>query len=922
MMEDLLAAASFETDDLLLEELPSMPAGADGSIATMLRQPAWQGKYLAFDERYLSDSIFYPRILSTLMSDLTLRGTTSERGWRQGDLFEPPNNDARSAFFFKSAMGTGKTTMLYEYLKTVDAWEREMRMANADMTPLRIVVIVARVALGTMYSDKLAELGFVFYKDSVDHVIEDNRVIITPHSYGRLQRVTMRGGEAMKRFMAVDIMIADEWLTTMASLNDKTMKNRRGLFYAIWQQYWRCDKTQFIVIDACLDSSAVETLERLTRYEGRGDARRLTPKECYMIYNCHRPADADQIRVVDSLDLFYQCIKEAIAVCIDEDWERRQLIVARHANDPDFVAPDPEFQIVIAHASLQKQQTLHQLLVSNFPDYCNERTCVIINSKSGGMNLRTSDWCKYYIIQHTSTIAAGSDYNPPKQGRHVYVFSYTFDKIPAPLMAQMTFRARLPIVKTVTFFIPRQPKRDPQLCVNRTELLRHMEMTASFCDLPRLANDRSIYELVEEEVDGEVCYVPRLNGHDFGLDVVVDQMISQNRALNDYGEYMVDVLADMSEFWRSVKNSGSYVRATERVQTSDIAALKREREALAIYKNTTFVKMFAFFLDELALDARMPIDDMIKRFDAQKNRSIRARQNTDGVFVYETCIMLKSLGLRELPFRGETLLLDLLEEFVAENAAWFQTNWESFRQLCRGSAEVTRESVSEYIQQIETRAKAPADAVRVFYILQAISVFVPNAVIEDADGSLRFRPLYSVNPAVLHCFAPTAVEIKSTLMKDASKIAIVDLSDKSPNIYRYAFGDCKGFPAALNGAMAYLCDKDACPDPSQFKKMRGIISHVCHELGKSCLDAVGMKLAGNSNDTRKYNETVPYQTAKASVTIYNLAKGGDTPSVVYQLHRHIESLRRTKDGIVDIGWHVLKNELMGWKYLPLWENLC
>lgn len=920
-MDDLLAA-SFETDDLLLETLPPLPAGADGSVAAMLRGPEWAGRYLAFDERYVTDSIYYERILSTLMSDLTLRGTTSERGWAHGDLFEPASNDARSSFFFKSAMGTGKTTMLYDYLRKVDAWERAMRMDNPDMQPLRIIVLVARVALGTMYSDKLADLGFVFYKDADDHVIADNRVIITPHSYGRLQRIGMRGGEVQKKFMAVDIMIADEWLTTMASLNDKTMKNRRGLFYAIWQQYWRCDKTQFIVIDACLDSSAIETLERLTRFNGRGDDRRLIPKECYVVYNCHRPADPEQIRVVDSLDLFFQCIKEAIAVCIEEDWEKRQQRIELAANNPDYVAPDPEYQIIIAHASLQKQQTLHQLLVTNFPDYCNDRTCVIINSKSGGTNLRTSDWCKYYIIQHTSTIAAGSDYNPPKRGRHVYVFSYTFDKIPAPLMAQMTFRARLPIVRSVTFFIPRQPKRDPPLCVNRVELLRHMEMTASFCDLPRLANDRSVYELVEEEIDGEVCYVARLNGHDFGLDVVVDQMISQNRALNDYGEYMVDVLADMSEFWRSVKNTGSYVRATERIQTSDVAALKREREALAIFKNTSFVKTFAFFLDQLALDARTPIDDMIKLFDAQKNRNIRARQNADGVFVYETCIMLKSLGLRELPFRGETLLLDLLEEFVAENAVWFQRNWESFRQLCRGSAEITRESVNEYIQQLETRSKVPTDAVRVFYILQALSVLVPNAVIEEADGSLRFRPLYAVNPAVVHCFAPTSVEIKSTLMKDASKLAIVDLSDKSPNIYRYAFGDCRGFPAPLNGAMDYLCDRDACPDPTQFKKMRGAISYICHELTKACLDSVGMKLAGNSNDTRKYNETVPYQTAKASVTVYNLAKGGDTPSVVYQLHRNIESLRRHKQNVVDIGWAMLKPELMGWRYLALWENLC
>lgn len=920
-MDDLLAA-SFETDDLLLETLPPLPVGADGSVATMLRKPEWAGRFLAFDDSYVTDSIYYERILSTLMSDLTLRGTTAERGWAQGDLFEPASNDARSSFFFKSAMGTGKTTMLYDYLRKVDAWERAMRMDNADMQPLRIIVLVARVALGTMYSDKLADLGFVFYKDADDHVISDNRVIITPHSYGRLQRIGMRGGEVMKKFMAVDIMVADEWLTTMASLNDKTMKNRRGLFYAIWQQYWRCDKTQFIVIDACLDSSAIETLERLTRFDGRGDTRRLIPKECYVIYNCHRPATDEQIRVVDSLDLFFQCIKEAIAVCIEEDWEKRQMRMELAANNPDYVPPDPEYQIIIAHASLQKQQTLHQLLVTNFPDYCNERTCVIINSKSGGTNIRTSDWCKYYIIQHTSTIAAGSDYNPPKRGRHVYVFSYTFDKIPAPLMAQMTFRARLPIVRSVTFFIPRQPKRDPPLCVNRAELLRHMEMTASFCDLPRLANDRSVYELVEEEIDGEVCYVARLNGHDFGLDVVVDQMISQNRALNDYGEYMVDVLADMSEFWRSVKNTGSYVRATERIQTSDVAALKREREALAIFKNTSFVKTFAFFLDQLALDARTPIDDMIKLFDAQKNRNIRARQNADGVFVYETCIMLKSLGLRELPFRGETLLLDLLEEFVAENAVWFQRNWESFRQLCRGSAEITRESVNEYIQQLETRSKVPTDAVRVFYILQALSVLVPNAVIEEADGSLRFRPLYAVNPAVVHCFAPTSVEIKSTLMKDASKLDIVDLSDKSPNIYRYAFGDCRGFPAPLNGAMDYLCDRDACPDPAQFKKMRGAISYICHELTKACLDSVGMKLAGNSNDTRKYNETVPYQTAKASVTVYNLAKGGDTPSVVYQLHRNIESIRRHKQNVVDIGWAMLKPELMGWRYLALWENLC
>lgn len=915
---DALIDSSYSVDDLLLDELPMQPAGASGPFSERIKKDDFDGKCLSIDDRYLTGSIFMPRILSTLMSDLTLKGTTAPRGWEHGDLFDACSNDSRSAFAIKSAMGTGKTTLLYRYLRQVDAWERESRPDR----PVCVVVIISRIALGIMYDDKLAELGYVFYKTAPDRVIDDAKVIITPESYERLQQIQLKDGVVQKMFRRVDIMIADEWETTMASLNSKTMKNRRGMFYAIFQRYWRSENTQFIVMDACLTDRSLDTLSRLVAPppEEMSIANPI-PKNLFAIYNCHRPAEFDQISIVESLNVFNERIRQALAICVDAEWEQRELDIAKNAGVEGYVPPHPEYQVIIAHASLERLQAMHSTLCSQFPDYINDRTAVQVCSKSGGHNLRTSDWLGHYLIQHTSTIAAGSDYNPKKKGRTVFVFSYTFDKISPPLMAQMTFRARLPIVHTVTFLVQPQAKRDPQLCVDRDVLLQQMELTASFCDLPRLANDRNIYRIVEEEVDGETVFMMRLNKHDFGLDVVVDQMLNQNRALNDYGEYLVEVLADISEYWRVVKESGSYQRSLVNMTRDDLQAMKREREAGAVYKTQAFARSFAILLDALGLDSdRTPLVDLIKLYDQQKSAT-RQRSNADHVFIYEVCIMLKSVGLTELPGRGETALLDKLEEFISENKTWFDRYWDLFKLLCRGSQQVTKDSLDDYTNGMEVRSKAPADAMKVYYILQTLSILVPNCVIEDADGSLRFRPLYSMDPTKLHSFNPTSIEISSTTMKDADAIALIELSDKHPNIYRYAFGD-ERFPYALNGSMAYLCDPSDCPDPGQFKKKRGVITHCCFELAKSCLIAGGFMLVGHSSDTRKFKRTVPYQTAKASVTMYTLAKGGDTASVVYTLMRSIEGVRRVKSGLVDIGWTMLKRELHGWRYLEMWEKLC
>lgn len=146
----------------------------------------------------------------------------------------------------------------------------------------------------------------------------------------------------------------------------------------------------------------------------------------------------------------------------------------------------------------------------------------------------------------------------------------------------------------------------------------------------------------------------------------------------------------------------------------------------------------------------------------------------------------------------------------------------------------------------------------------------------------------------------------STLMKDASKLAIVDLSDKSPNIYRYAFGDCRGFPAPLNGAMDYLCDRDACPDPTQFKKMRGAISYICHELTKACLDSVGMKPAVETVTTRAST------TRQCPIRRRRRLSLSTTWPRVETLHllsiSSIETSSRLDDikqNVVDIGWAML-----------------
>lgn len=849
-----------------------------------------------------------------MMNDLLLLDRNDHLKRSAGDLFDGTVVDGRSIFMLKSAMGSGKTTLLRRYMEGIDAYEKTLPV---EAKRFHIVIVICRRALGKMYINMLRDLGFVLYQESQERYITDDRVICSPESYRRMQH-NMSDGRRV--FKTVDLLVLDEWITLMSSLNGETMSERRGLFYTIFERYFVVQSTQVLVMDACLDPPSIGMIKRLTQTPVVNDPFSIEgfEKKIYTIYNSKRSAMPGQIKITQSLEFFHAAINKAIQHCVRNEWENRRVLMAASAGDPDFVPPKPSFQIIIAHASIAKSQAIHQMLLDDWPLYLDKRSCILINSASGGGNLRTCEWEDKLVIQHTSTIACGSDYNPSHHtGRTVFVFSYSSDQIPPDLMCQMTFRARLPIVHTVLFYVPVQSAS--ARIVDREELITHVETTGSFIDMPSIANDRRAYVLSEELIDGAIYHVPRVNRNDFGLDLVIDQTMRRNRAQSCYMDYLLDVLADISDEWRDARDQSYAERLVVSTRTPrEDGQLKRaERESTGKFTDAVFTEGMALLLDMIKeTPARTTVDAMIERYD-QQHHYINAKSTRECVWVYKSCIILKRLGLRFLPSFEETELIDKLEEFLQQYKVWFEDHYDMFLLLVDGSKKVTSDCVASFVQSREHKSKASIRAIQVSLILSTLAGLFPRMIREE-DDELSLRLMYSCRLDSSDYFDIGAYTITSETMKDADALPIVRLSDVSPVIYGLVF-DSLRFPKPLDGALACLCEPDDAPDPQRFKQQRRFLSQICPQLTHKTLECAGMFLEPTA--ARQFKVAVPYQQKKISIRTYALAPHSDVAMVCTRLSRLAVNIANARDSGTDIIWSMERCHFATFAFLPLWEQL-
>lgn len=902
----------------VIDALPVPPPGADPALVTYFADRSFKDRVLYLDDRYITASLYFERLLMTMMDDLLLYEKNDRMSRSNGDLFEAtPLDSGRSIFAIKSAMGSGKTTLLRRYMEGIDAYEKTLPVEAKRM---HIVIVICRRALGKMYITLLRDLGFVLYLEAADQYITDDRVICSPESYRRMQKNLTDGRRVFK---SVDLLVLDEWITLMSALNGDTMSERRGLFYSVFQRYFIVGTTQVLIMDACLDIATLDMMQRLTRTGVVDDP--LTgegfEKKMYVVYNCKRTAAPGQIKITQSLEFFHSMISKAIAYCGNQEWEARRQDAILHADDPDYVPPKPRYQIIIAHASIAKSQALHQMLLEDWSWFLNRNNCVLINSASGGGNLRTSDWEDKLVIQHTSTIACGSDYNPSHHtGRTVFVFSYTSDQIPPDLMCQMTFRARLPIVHTILFYVPMQTTTVAQM--DREELIHHLESTSEFLEMPSIANDRRAYVLTEELIDGAVYHVPRVNRNDFGLDLVLDQTMRKNRSRSNYLPYLMDVLSDISDEWRDARDQSYFQRLIETTSTrtpKEDRRLKRaERESTSRFGDAIFLGGWTALQEDIRQSpARLAIKDVLEKYN-QENHYINAKSRDHEVWIYQACLILKRLGLSHLPMASDANLLDLLEDFLFEHKNWFHDHYDFFLLLVAGSKKVDSDCIAAYANSREHRVKAPLPAIQVSVILSTLHALFPRVVEEDGDN-LRLRILYSCRAGSEFYFDLSSCDLTSESFKDAEKLPLVRLSDQSPTVYRLVFDGLR-FPQALDGALECLCESSDYGDIDRFKKHRRFVAQICPQLAHRCLECIHFKL--DSNPRRQYKVTVPYQRKKIAIRTYTLESASDCAMICYQLSKLAANIKKNRDDGPDLAWIMSRPDFVTFRFLGLWEALC
>lgn len=863
-----------------------------------------------FNSRYMTeDRVMYP-LLCSMMEELMGRNDYFKR--QNGCLFHNVEINGRNVWAIKSAMGTGKTTFLKAYLENVIAFEAWKQ----PTTPLHIVVVVSRISLADTYATLLRDIGFINYRESDTPTIDAMRVICTPESYARLQEQSSSG---ISGFKDVDILILDELETLLNSVMSKTMDQRRGLFFALFAEYFKETTTQVIAMDACLTFASMELLLTMCGLDPDEDDIRI-PKVVFTIYNTCRPALPNQITVTRSLSVFENHIFRAIDHCIREEWEHQETLI----QSGELLMADmrPEFQIVIAHGSLKKLNGLHMKLCQQYPDYCSDRTCARVNSATGE-NKSIDEWVNFRIIQHTSSIAAGCDYNPAKRGRNVFVFSWTLCQITPDLMCQMTFRTRLPIARQVTFYVPIQINGRAVQIEDRQQLIDSYNLAGTFLRVKELRSDLTTFRLTKVSNElGRSVRVPMLNIESLAVLIHLHQRVKQNQAENNYMKRLVIVLSDMSDdFLTTLRTTdfdidlpGSVDDETLLVESKRDRKLKAENIELSHQHIDNVIEKAIERIIEFVGDGGVAeVSDLIKRFD-QSNRSISHKSTEVDVFVYRTAMILQSIGLKRIPGAGNNHVDDF-HSFYHSHHQWFSENWEFYQLLLDGTNKVDLQSEGSWYAGKDTRNILACRNFRVYLTLETVRVLIPSAIIEK-DDHLSLKPMFSNAPRAgktsypANLF-PNAVKLHSMEFRNYDGLLIHQFAHKRPELFTNIFKDVKGVKA--------MGDRYIPPGEGRLDRFS------CQTMAdnvKTILSHAGFRLSQGKKRYLPTPRDAPPGAPRPNTVEYDLlpvARDIHIVTKIRQLRDDIIAYRDTR--VVSTEWIQVRSSIDDWKYLSMFESL-
>lgn len=497
--------------------------------------------------RYIAEEPLQSKIIKTM---LECNSGRTELG--EGTIFPGKSIHNGGVFLLKSPQGTGKTTLM------------KALFSMPQMQEKKVIYVSCRVSFSRDVMTSLQNVGFVNYKDTAGCLDDFDRVIVSLESLKRLIRVkrSSETPELRRRVLPIcHFLVIDESETIFDNVEGKTMDGKRGLYFTYIVDLMRSLQfdTTTILIDGMMTEHTLKYVKLMTDLPENETLAGRKPKDLFFVYNCCRPVERGQIEVIQDDVAFFSRVEETVKHLLHGDvqgsFQGEWGIHLANVKSGVFQPTQPVYsQVLIAHGSVKKLKAYYDYLLGMMGKEF-EPFLISCDSTVSPLNSNVHLWVSKFIIQYTSTIAAGVNYDPRvfRDRRRCAVFIHTErGNINADSMTQMAFRARPNIVSKYTFFV--KPGDAYQVNLSQYEqqrLLEAYDETGDFLNDPTIARETNAYYL-ETAYDAETkqtVFIPLLM-RDNPVNLTSFYNIAK-KLMNshDYYACLIRCLSDMSDEW-------------------------------------------------------------------------------------------------------------------------------------------------------------------------------------------------------------------------------------------------------------------------------------------------------------------------------------------------------------------------------------
>lgn len=722
----------------------------------------YKDKTFLFSSMYVTSEICRDLLLSTMRrslfgDDVDDKGNLREEYY---GLFGDHLVLDRGVFAFKSSMGTGKSKLIYDYL------------SPEYMRKLSVLLVSCRVSFASEIARVYTDLGFVNYKEFPDRRINETRVICSLESLKRL----VSGEAGLTQFSGFDIVVLDEFETLMSTLTGDTMHDKRAIVNTMLAMLFRHRGTQLICIDGCMTEFTLDVIARKTDRTVESDGSFTgIPRSLFFFYNVYKPVVDGQLKLITSvatLDSILQKKIEENKTAEWNNWEYAHTILGVDRSDYDV-----HKQIVVAHAVKKIQNSWETMIpsCSSAGGIINAQNMISVDSDSGRMYTNLELWRSKFVIQYTSTIAAGNDYSPPNRDRAITVFVHTgTGRLGSDLMCQMAFRSRFRCVDTYYFYVNGTRAFDPAgaSAWDIDEVIAYYNTVKGFADT-RLAADMSAYSFRPVNDNGTIVFRGNIVAND---ECAINFAYNEGKRLRHQASSLsslVRMFADMSNEWDEVFRKGviplscvaegdhqtilsseparardgdfglEFERSVSYIDTPQTLDMrireKRERCRISQKETRVAIKRWE---DDLSDRVFAKIRDLIIRCNSQNlsavirpvdmsDMAVVNSSSTDRVVIqtYKVLKMLQVLGIRSLPYAVDEQWATLVK-FVKRFFNWFHGYYENIVPLLKGTEWIETNAVKDIVMSKETKYHANVVAVRALFTLQTIEHILPDFVVD------------------------------------------------------------------------------------------------------------------------------------------------------------------------------------------------